>query len=172
MTKNERTALALIALGAASRLLPLPPNVTAVTGVTVFGAYSIKNPFLAALVPIGAMALADLFLGWHATMIYTYAGMLGAFLIARLLLAEKLTSIRLIAATFLGSLCFFITTNAGVFASGYYGYTLEGLIACFIAAIPFWQNSLIGDILSVAVIFTIYELRKETTLPQVVGSRA
>ena len=40
--------------------------------------------------------------------------------------------------------------------SGYYGYSLEGLVACYVAAIPFWQNSLIADFTATALVFAIY----------------
>lgn len=171
MTKNERLAMSLIALGAASRLIDLPANVTAVGGVTIFGAYSIKNPLLSMLVPIGVMALADAILGWHGTMIYTYGGMILAWIIARVMLS-KLTTFRLLTATFLGSFGFWIMSNLGVFLSGYYGMTLQGFIDCYTAALPFWRNSLVGDLISTAAIFLVYEMRKEIEPAPLVHARS
>ena len=83
------------------------------------------------------------------------AGMAAGVLIARGLL-HQLTPLRLVGTTFLASLVFFVLSNFGVFISGYYGYSLEGLIACYVAAIPFWQNSLIADFTSTALVFAIY----------------
>lgn len=155
MKNIEKLALLLIVAGALSRLLPLPHNFTAVTGVTIFAAYTIRNPWLAALVPLGAMALGDAVLGWHHTMLFTCAGMLGACFLARQVLTD-LTVLRLAATTFLASLLFFVVSNLGVFLEGYYGYSLSGLIACFVAALPFWQTSLIGDFASTAAIFGLF----------------
>lgn len=155
MTRIEKLALALIVLGALSRLLPLPHNVTAVTGVTIFAAYAIRSPWLAALVPLGAMALGDAVLGWHHSMLYTYGGMLAACFLARYLLTE-LAVLRLAATTFLASFLFFAISNFGVFLEGWYGYSLSGLLACYAAALPFWQSSLIGDFASTTVIFGLF----------------
>jgi hypothetical protein len=154
---DEKLALGLIVLGAASRLLHLPPNIAAVTGVTLLAGYALRNVWLALLVPIGAMALADLALGWYPGVLATYAGMAAGVLIARGLL-PTLTLPRLVAATFLASLIFFILSNFGTWLEGWYGYTWEGLVACYIAAIPFWQNSHLADFTSTALSFGLFML--------------
>ena len=155
MLNSEKLAILLVLVGAGSRLLHLPPNIAAVTGVTIFAGFAIRNIWLALVVPIAAMALADVLLGWYNEAIFTYVGMAAGVLLARGLL-HPLTPVRLIGTTFLASLVFFVLSNLGVFVSGYYGYSLEGLIACYVAAIPFWQNSLIADFMSTALVFAIY----------------
>ena len=155
MLNSEKLAIVLVLVGAGSRLLHLPPNIAAVTGVTIFAGFAIRNVWLALIVPIAAMALADVVLGWYNEVLFTYAGMAAGVLLARWLL-HPLTPVRLIGTTFLASLVFFVLSNLGVFISGYYGYTLDGFIACYIAAIPFWQNSLIADFTSTALVFAIY----------------
>jgi hypothetical protein len=155
MLNSEKLAIVLVLVGAGSRLLHLPPNIAAVTGVTIFAGFAIRNVWLALLVPIAAMALADVLLGWHNEASFTYVGMAAGVLIARGLL-RQLTPLRLVGATFLASLAFFVLSNLGVFVSGYYGFSLEGLIACYAAAIPFWQSSLIADFTSTALVFAVY----------------
>jgi hypothetical protein len=155
MLNAEKLAIVLVLVGAGSRLLHLPPNIAAMTGVTIFAGFAIRNIWLALAVPIAAMALADVMLGWYNEAIFTYIGMAAGVFLARGLL-HPLTPVRLIGTTFLASLVFFVLSNLGVFVSGYYGYSLEGLIACYVAAIPFWQNSLIADFASTAVVFAIY----------------
>lgn len=155
MLNSEKLAILLVLVGAGSRLLHLPPNIAAVTGVTIFAGFAIRNVWLALLVPIAAMALADVVLGWYNEAVFTYVGMAAGVFLARALL-HPLTPVRLIGTTFLASLVFFILSNLGVFVSGYYGYSFEGLIACYVAAIPFWQNSLIADFTSTALVFAIY----------------
>lgn len=155
MLNSEKLAIILVLVGAGSRLLHLPPNIAAVTGVTIFAGFAIRNVWIAMAVPLAAMALADIVLGFYPDLLFTYAGMAAGVFLARGLL-HPLTPVRLIGTTFLASVVFFILSNLGVFVSGYYGYTLEGLIACYVAAIPFWQNSLIADFTSTALVFGIY----------------
>lgn len=159
MTNSERLALGLIIIGVLSRLIPHPPNVTAVVGATLLGAYAIRSAWLAALVPVAIMAVADLILGWHSSALFTYAGMLAGTLIGRGLL-PRLSVVRLGGAAFLASLAFFIISNFGVYLGGYYGYGLEGLAACYLAAIPFWGLSLVGDLASAAVLFGMFVLAR------------
>ncbi|MBI4920986.1 MAG: hypothetical protein HY834_04505 [Devosia nanyangense] len=165
MANSERLAIVLVLIGAASRLLHLPPNIAAVTGVTIFAGYAIRNAWLALIVPLAAMALADVVLGWYPDVLFTYGGMAAGVFIARALL-RPLTPVRLVATTLLSSLVFFALSNFGVWTSGYYGYTFDGLVACFVAAIPFWQNSLIADFTSTALVFGLYLLARRA-LPSV-----
>jgi hypothetical protein len=157
MTNDEKLALVLVAAGAVSRLLHLPPNIAAVTGVTILAGFALRNIWLALAVPLGAMLLGDLVLGFYPSVLMTYAGMAAAVFLARWLL-PRLTAPRLVATTFLASLAFFVLSNLGTFLEGYYGYTWDGLVACFVAAIPFWQNSLIADFTSTALAFGLFLL--------------
>lgn len=161
MTNSERLALGLVVIGVLSRLLPHPPNVTAVVGASLLAAYGVRNLWVAALVPVAIMALSDLVLGWHSSALFTYAGMLAATVIGRGLIRE-VSVLRLGAAAFLSSAAFFVISNFGVWAGGYYGYTLEGLVACYVAAIPFWGMSLVGDLGSTAVLFGLFLLGRNT----------
>ncbi len=159
MTNSERFALGLIAIGVLSRLIPHPPNVTAVLGASLLAAYAIRNAWVAALVPVAIMALADLVLGWHSSALFTYAGMLAATFIGRGALV-KLSVLRLGGAAFLSSFAFFLISNFGVFLGGYYGTGLDGLVATYVAAIPFWGMSLVGDLGSTAVLFGLFVLAR------------
>ena len=170
LSNDEKLALVLIVAGAASRLLHLPPNIAAVTGVTLLAGFAIRNIWLALLVPITAMALADVVLGWYPGVLATYAGMAAGVFLARGLLLPKLTALRLIGTTFLASLAFFILSNFGTWLEGWYGYSFDGLVACFVAAIPFWQNSLIADFTSTALAFGLFLLARRA-LP-LIGAKA
>lgn len=161
MTNSERLALGLIIIGVLSRLVPHPPNVTAVIGASLLAGYAVRNLWVAALVPVAIMALGDLVLGWHSSALFTYAGMLAATIIGRGLIRE-LSVVRVGAAGFLASAAFFVISNFGVWAGGYYGYTLDGLVACYVAAIPFWGMSLIGDLGSTAILFGLFVLGRNT----------
>ena len=52
----------------------------------------------------------------------------------------------------------FSAPNFGVFMSGYYGFTFDGFVTCYVMALPFWQNSLIADFTSTALVFGLYLL--------------
>jgi hypothetical protein len=52
------------------------------------------------------------------------------------------------------SVLFFVLTNFGVWAfDALYPKTLEGLMACYVAAIPFFRNTLLGDLSYTVVLF-------------------
>lgn len=157
MGNSDRLAILLVLMGALSRLMHLPPNIAAVTGVTIFAGFAIQNKWLALAVPIAAMALADMVLGWYPGVLFTYAGMAAGVFFARYFL-HPLNPSRLIGVTFLSSLTFFVLSNLGVWVTGYYGYTLSGFLQTYVMAIPFWQNSLIADFTSTAIVFGLYLL--------------
>lgn len=161
MTNSERLALGLIVIGVLSRLIPHPPNMTAVVGASLLAAYGIRNLWVAALVPVAIMALGDLVLGWHSSALFTYAGMLAVTFIGRGLIRE-LSVIRVGTAAVVSSAVFFAVSNFGVWAGGYYGYTFQGLVACYLEAIPFWGNSLAADLGSTAILFGLFVLGRNT----------
>jgi hypothetical protein len=64
----------------------------------------------------------------------------------------------LLANCIVGPVLFFLITIFGVYTSGYYGYTLEGLIACYIAAIPFFHMTLLGTLFYTVIFYSVYKL--------------
>jgi len=81
------------------------------------------------------------------------------------LLQKNRSALRVAGAAFISSILFFVFTNFGVWAFGsLYPKTVEGLIACYVAAIPFFQNTLLGDALYTAVLFGGFALA-ETRFP-------
>jgi hypothetical protein len=61
------------------------------------------------------------------------------------------------AATLCGSVSFFLITNFGVWAAGaMYPRTGAGLAACFVAALPFFRETLLGDLAYSAILFGSY----------------
>ena len=62
-SKNEIiTVSIMVAIAAATRFLPHPPNFTAIGGMALFGAATLSNKKLALIVPIMAMLVSDLFI--------------------------------------------------------------------------------------------------------------
>lgn len=148
----------LILLAIAARFLPHPANFTPIAAVALFsGVY--LNKRLSILLPMAAMFLSDLFIGFYSTpiMISVYA----SFAISGLLgwwLAKHRGVTTTFGATLASSTVFFLVTNWAVWQFGaLYPRTGIGLLESYIAAIPFWRNMLLGDIFYVAILFGCYE---------------
>ncbi len=143
----------LIAAAAASRVLPHPPNVTPIAAVALFGGASFADTRVAVAVPLAAMLLSDLVLGLHGTMPFVYLSFL---LITGIgLWLRRHRSITPIAgAALAASVLFFAITNFGVWAtSTFYPKTAAGLWAAYVAGLPFFRNTVVGDLFYCAVLF-------------------
>ncbi len=151
---------AIIGLAALSRLLPHPPNVTPIAAMALFAGANLGNRKAAFLLPIAAMFLSDLVLGFAVyggallkSQPVVYFCMLMAVVIGRLI-RNNGSALKIASATLGNAVMFYLVTNFAVWAWGaLYPRTWSGLIACYTAAIPFFRNSLIGDITFVAVLF-------------------
>ena len=153
---NVITAVLLILFAVFSRLIPHQANFAPVAAIALFsGAYFDKKYMF--IIPVAAMLLSDIFLGFHATMPWVYGSFVLIAIIGIWLKSHKKVGY-VIGTTLVSSILFFIITNFGMWASGFYGYTFNGLIECYTMAIPFFRNSLAGDFIYVAVMFGIYEV--------------
>ena len=109
----KRVVLAFIILMAAlSRLIPHPPNFTPIMAMGLLGGVYFKNRQFAVIVPLLAMMVSDLVLGFHGTMIWVYSSIIVISLSASLL---KPKMVHLGFASVGGSLFFFLVTNFGHF---------------------------------------------------------
>lgn len=148
--------LALIAIGVTARLMPHWPNVVPITALAIWGGTRLQKPW-GIVIPLVVMAISDIWLGGHSTVLYVY----GSFLIIAVLSqlnSNKINFGRVGSLAVGGSLLFFLITNFGVWATptgpmAIYPHTLNGLIASYTMGIPFWRNSLIGDIGYTAAFF-------------------
>ncbi len=156
MTTNYNRLLALLAailFAAALRLLPHPLNFTPIGAIALFsGAYFGRKP-LAFAAPLFALLVSDSVLGFYRGITTVYAA---DFLIVAIGfgLATHRSSVRIGVAAVASSLVLFTLTNFGMWlSSGYYPHTWGGLEACFVAAIPFFQNTLTGDLFYSLLLF-------------------
>ncbi len=152
----------LIFLAALSRLLPHPPNFAPITAVALLGGVYLDKRF-SFLVPIAAMLISDAFLGFHRGVPAVYASFLAITFIGFWIRSRRGVAATL-AATLAGSVLFFIVTNFGAWliSETTYPRSLAGLAQCYVAAIPFFRNTLIGDFLYVGVLFGAFELGVKT----------
>jgi len=151
-------ALALIVLAAALRIAPHPWNFTPVGAMALFAGAMIRDRRLAFLFPLLALFAGDLFVGLHKLMFVVYASFLLNVAIG-LWLRDRRTIARISLATLLGAIQFFLFTNFAVwqFLSGF-RRTASGLLACYVAGIPFFWNTLAGDAFYAALLFGSFAL--------------
>lgn len=157
MTLNEKWTdnkklfggfVSLICFLVASRVLPHPPNFTPVLAVAVFAPYFARDIYIAIALPLAAMVLTDLVLGLHSTMLWVYGAVVISVIISHMLRTTGRKLIRFGGLALGSSALFFVLTNFGVWlGSGLYPQTMEGLVACYIAAIPFFGNTLMSTVL-------------------------
>lgn len=142
------------------RLIPHPPNFAPVAAMALFGGAYFTKKWAAFLVPLVAMLVTDLFLGFHPTMWAVYLSFVLIVAIGILMIRQKkVTSIFFASVT--ASVAFFIITNFGVWMSTpYYEKTGAGLAACYTAAIPFFHQTLLSDLFFVAILFGLFEILK------------
>ena len=153
--------LAIMILAAAfSRLIPHPPNFTAVAAIALFGGIYFDKKWNAFLIPITAMFLTDIILGFHRNMVTVYlCFILITFIGLSLRNNKKITGIFL--ASISASVSFFIITNFSTWCLGtMYPKTGAGLAECFLAAIPFFHYTLLGDLFYVGILFGAFEFAR------------
>lgn len=156
MTTNHARLLAIlsaIAVAAALRLVPHPPNFTPVAAMALFGGTYLGRRWLAFAAPLGAMLLSDAIIGFHSYMWATYLSLVLTVLLGWAALA-RISILRVGAAAVASSILFFLLTNFSVWlGSTVYPQTMAGLAACYAAAIPFFQNTLAGDLFYSGLLF-------------------
>ncbi len=155
--QNFINPLIIIGIAVVLRLLPHPPNFAPIGAMALFGGAYLNKKY-ALIVPLVAMFFSDFFLGFHSTIPFVY----GSFLLTGLIglwLRHHRTIQNIIGASCISSLLFFIITNFGVWLVGnMYPKTISGLLECYIAAIPFFRNTIIGDLFYAGVFFGSYAL--------------
>ncbi len=146
--------VSMILAAAGSRLIPHPPNFAPIGAMALFGGACFADRRVAFLVPLAAMFLSDvaigllggnLSMGLHRLIPVVY-GSFALIVCLGFWLRTRRTVVPIAGATLAASVLFFVLSNLGVWALGsWYPKTWEGLVACYVAAIPFFQNTLLGD---------------------------
>ena len=145
--------LAAIVVAAALRLVPHPPNFTPIGAMALFSGAYLGRKALAFAAPLGALLLSDLVLGFYhgqATVYFSVALIVMLGMVA----LSRVSPLRVAGAAILSSILFFVITNFGMWLfSGFYPRTMLGLEACYVAAIPFFQNTIAGDLFYATLLF-------------------
>ena len=148
--------LVIAIIAAMTRLIPHPANFTVIGALALFsGAYLPKKVHF--FIPLTAMLLSDLIIGFHSAMPYVYAsfiliGLMGVYL-------KKNRSFgTLFTITLSSSLLFFFITNFGVWATGtMYAKNVYGLLQSYVMGLPFLRNTMLGDLFYTFAFFYGYQ---------------
>jgi len=162
--KKEIFPISLILILVLARLIPHPPNFTPIIAVAILSGYFFKNIYLSFATLLIAMLLADAFIGFYENIFFVYLSLLLiAFIFYKI--SEKINFKNLFIYGFIGSLIFFIVSNFGVWALGspglndiVYEKNLNGLVECYILAIPFFGNTFLSTIIFAYPAIFIYKL--------------
>ncbi len=145
--------VSMILAAAAMRLVPHPSNFTPIGALALFGGAHFGKRRWAFVLPLAALLLSDAILGFHSQMLVVY-GTFALVVCMGFYLRERRTALPIAGAAVAASTLFFIVTNFGVWAfDGLYPRTFEGLVVCYIAAIPFFGNTLAGAFFYSALLF-------------------
>ena len=134
------------------RLVPHPPNATPIAAMALFAGAFFTNRTLAFVIPLAAMVLSDMLLGFHSTIWYVYAGVAITVLIGGAL--KQFNAMKVGAAAIVASIIFFLITNFGAWLyHDMYPQNYNGLLQAYVAGIPFLRNSLIANLIFSYLVF-------------------
>jgi hypothetical protein len=177
------TIATLTLAAAATRLAPHWWNLTAVGAVCLFGGAYFQRKWAAFLVPLAALTISDVLL---QTFVYPNHNLgpnyfkyvcFAATVPLGFALRGRTTFVPVASAAVGATVLFFLLSNFEVWLMGHgvsYPKTPAGLVTCYIAALPFAQNMLYGNLLFTALLFGGMEFAKSRrpALSQQVGARA
>ncbi len=145
----------LIAAGAVLRVAPHPANLAPIGAMALFGGAVLPGAWAFA-VPLAALFLSDIVLGFYAGWIWVY-GSFALIVVVGMTLRAHRPPIRIAATALASSVLFFVITNLGEWFGPLYPHTAAGLRADFVAALPFFRNTVLSDLVYSLAFFVIYE---------------
>ncbi len=146
-------------------------NFTAVGGALLY--FGARRSWREMLTPLAVLMATDFFLTvysynyafkWEAY-VPTWIWYAAAMVLGRILLSERATAWRVVAAALLGPTSFFVVSNFAVWMTdGIYARSLAGLVACYAAAIPFYRNDVAATAVVLGVAFGVPALLRRLNL--------
>jgi len=160
ITNNKRRqqmlAISLIIIGILLRFVPHTANFTPVAAIALFaGVYLNKKQAL--IVPLALMVISDIFLGMHNVVVFTWGSFILVTLVGSWAKRHK-TFKGVVSTSLISSFLFYVITNFGVWAMGWYPQNAKGLLDCYILALPFLRQFTVSTLVYTAVFFGAYEL--------------
>ena len=168
--KKEVFPIGLVLILILSRLIPHPPNFTPIVAVAIMSGYLFKNIYLSFATLLVSMLVADAFIGFYENIFFVYLSLL--FLVYIFYkLGRKINLKNLFLYSFAGSILFFIITNFGVWSLGSpgldnvpYEKNLQGLIKCYVLAIPFIKNTVLSTLIFSYSILLVNTLKNKISI--------
>ncbi len=152
-------ALIFVLIGISLRLIPHAPNFAPIAAIALFGGVYFSKK-IALTLPVLAVLISDVFIGFYDLKLM--AAVYGSFILCAVLgfwLKNNKKWHTVAGAAILSSVLFFLITNFAVWAfSPWYAKTFSGIIQSYVMALPFFRNSLLGDLFYTTVFFGAYEL--------------
>lgn len=153
------TLILMILVAAFSRLIPHMPNFTAIVAMGLLAGAQFQNRTLAVLVPLAALLVSDLLIGFHGEMLWVYGSIAFISLLSVSLLNSQSRWTRIALVSLASSVLFFLVTNFAVWLeAGLYPKTFMGLTDCYLMALPFLANQVAGDLFYSGVLFGAYAM--------------
>ncbi|PIV43216.1 MAG: hypothetical protein COX92_00565 [Candidatus Nealsonbacteria bacterium CG_4_10_14_0_2_um_filter_40_15] len=152
-------AIVFVLIGASLRLIPHAPNFAPIGAIALFGGVYLSRK-LALVIPLAAMVISDVFIGYYevALMAFVYGSFLLCVVLGFWLKRHKKWQ-TILGSSVLSALIFFFLTNFAVWAfTPWYAKTFSGLIQSYLMALPFFRNTLLGNLFYATVFFGAFEI--------------
>lgn len=149
--------ISAVAIAALTRILPHPPNFTAVGAMALLVGALVPNRILSLLMPMTALFVTDLVLGFHNTMWAVYAAV-GLTTMIGWMISKRQSVLSVTAGSLISIASFFFITNGamwvvGFFTQGFYPTNAAGLGLALESGLPFLTNDIISNLLFTAIFF-------------------
>ena len=158
MKNNLMIPIIMMTLLVISRMISDIPNFTATIALIMFTSYLIRDKFLSVLVILVSQIISDLYIGIYSSMFFVY----GAYVFIALLspiIMNKLSFKSVLISSLVTPTIFYIVSNFGVWITGStYPLSLDGLIMCYVAGIPFFDETLLSTVVFSVTIYVMMKL--------------
>lgn len=158
MKNNLMIPIIMMTLLVISRMISDIPNFTATIALIMFTSYLIRDKFLSVLVILVSQIISDLYIGIYSSMFFVY----GAYVFIALLspiIMNKLSFKSVLISSLVTPTIFYIVSNFGVWITGStYPLSLDGLIMCYVAGIPFFDETLLSTVVFSVTIYAMMKL--------------
>lgn len=165
------TILTIILFGALMRFVPHWPNFTPIAAIALFGGAYFSRRWMTFLIPLTALLLSDLVIGFHNSMWAVYSGFIITVMIGWYI-GQRKSMHSIILGSLASSVIFFLITNfAAWLVYPMYTKDFQGLITSYIAGLAFFNNGslgisfflndVIGTLLYSGIFFSIFSLAEK-----------
>ena len=166
ISPRTRFVIGIIALVALTRLLPHPFNFTPIGAIALFAGTYIADRKQAFLLPMITLLISDILLqivngsGFYRDMVFVY-GSFALITAIGFILRGREQRQTIMVASLVSSILFFFITNFGTWVMyDMYPKNLQGLMTCYIAGIPFFKGTIMGDLFYNIILFGSFALAK------------